>query len=473
MKTKERYDKLDMIKSTRREFIQKTVVVGAATGVTGNLLASSFSISTLSQDKIRMGFIGVGNRGSSLLNDFMSNDDVEVAALCDVYEPYLRRNGDALDPEIVKRIHMPDLSQKMDKKVKYYTDFRRLLERKDIDAVCIATPDHWHAIQTIQAIESGKDVYVEKPLSITLKEGRAMVDAESRSDRIVAVGLNRRGSSMYQKLAGKVEGKVGKVSFASASRVSNMAPNGIGVEKPVDVPTGFDWDMWLGPRPYREYQYNIAPYYFRWWKEYSSQMGNWGVHYMDAIRWMLGETAPIAVTAHGGKYILEDDRNIPDTMQVLFEFKSGRIVQFSIHEASTMDQVKGGEILLSGAKGNISIDQNGYSITPATPGQFQTWNKLIEEEQYKIQSDAQYGDLNIRENSTGRLVRNFLDCIKTRKKPWCTLEDGHRSTSFAHLANISMETGYRLEWDPDTERITNNIAANDLLHYDYRAPWKL
>ena len=278
---------------------------------------------------------------------------------------------------------------------------------------------------------------------------------------------------MYQKLAGKVEDKVGKVTYAKAFRVSNMAPDGIGNEKPMPAPKDLDWDMWIGPRPYHDYQYNIAPYYFRWWKEYSSQMGNWGVHYMDAIRWMLGETAPSAITAHGGKYTLKDDRNIPDTMEVLFEFKSGLIIQFGIHEASTIEGVKGGEVFLSGTKGNIAIDQNGYQITPARPGQFQKWKKLVEEEKYDIQSAQQFGDLNIRENSTGRLIRNFLDCVKSRETPWCTLEDGHRSTSFAHLANIALETGSRIEWDADKEKITNNEAANKLLHYEYRSPWKL
>ena len=463
-----------MAKTTRRDFIQKSATVGAGIGLGGKVLGAPFSTGTVKKnDKVRVGFIGVGNRGTGLMHNFMENEDVEIAALCDVYEPYLRRDKSLMDPEVVKRIHVPDLSRELGKKVKYYTDFRKLLEQKDIDAVCIATPDHWHAIQTIQAIEAGKDVYVEKPLTITLKEGRAMVNAEKKSDRIVAVGLNRRGSSMYQKLAGKVEDKIGKVTYAKAFRVSNMAPDGIGNEKPMPTPKDLDWDMWIGPRPYHDYQYNVAPYYFRWWKEYSSQMGNWGVHYMDAIRWMLGETAPSAITAHGGKYTLKDDRNIPDTMEVLFEFKSGLIIQFGIHEASTIEGVKGGEVFLSGTKGNIAIDQNGYQITPARPGQFQKWKKLVEEEKYDIQSAQQFGDLNIRENSTGRLIRNFLDCVKSRETPWCTLEDGHRSTSFAHLANIALETGSRIEWDADTEKITNNEAANKLLHYEYRSPWKL
>jgi len=424
-------------------------------------------------DKIRMGFIGVGNRGTQLMRNFMDNEDVEVAALCDVYKPYTLRDNSLVHAEIAKSGKVPNMKESFGKDVKLYSDFRELLDQKDIDAVCIATPDHWHAVQTIQAIQAGKDVYVEKPLTITLKEGRAMVNAQKQSDRVVAVGLNRRGSSVYRQLAGKVEDKIGKVTFAKAFRVSNMYPNGIGNLQPTDPPKDFDWDMWLGPRPSRPYQYNIAPYYFRWWKEYSSQMGNWGVHYMDAIRWMVGETAPVAITAHGGKYVLNDDRNIPDTMEVLFEFKSGMIVQFGIHEAGTIPGIEPGEVMLSGTKGTISIDQNGYQIKPARSGQFQDWDKLIEAEDYNLQSDSQHGDLGIKENSTGVLIRNFLDCVKSRETPWCTLEDGHRSTSFAHLANIALETGGRIEWDPYKEQITNNEAANKMLHYEYRSPWKL
>jgi predicted dehydrogenase len=202
-------------------------------------------------------------------------------------------------------------------------------------------------------------------------------------------------------------------------------------------------------------------------------MGNWGVHYMDAIRWMVGETAPVAITATGGKYVLTDDRNIPDTMEVFFEFASGRVVQFGIHEAGTIPGIEPGEILLSGTKGNIAIDQNSYHVTPARPGQFQDWKQLTEAEDYSLKSDTQYGDLGISENSTGRLIRNFLDCVRTRETPWCTLEEGHRSTSFAHLANIALETGQRIEWDAEKEEITNHKAANDLLMYEYRSPWKL
>ena len=231
--------------------------------------------------------------------------------------------------------------------------------------------------------------------------------------------------------------------------------------------------MWLGPRAFRPYQYNIAPYFFRWWKEYSSQMGNWGVHYMDVIRWLLNEEAPVAITATGGNFAVQDDRTIPDTMEVLFEMPSKSIIKFSIHEANAGSGISGGEIELHGTKGNLIADQNGYSISSAKPGQFQTWDTLVEPMEKKLKGGAEFGDLGSKENSTGNLIRNFLDCIKDGGAPLCSLEEGHRSTSFAHLANISLALGQRIEWDAVHERITNSDKANDYLHYEYRAPWKL
>ncbi len=459
---------------TRRDFITKSTLATAGISVGLNTFANSEFKRVNPSDKIRVGFIGVGNRGTQLMNWFRQNQEVEVAALCDVYEPYTIRDRSKVAKRYLDIGKVPKMGENFDNNVKQYTDFRKLLEQKDIDAVCIATPDHWHAIQTVMAMDAGKHVYVEKPLTITVKEGREMVKAQERTGRIAAVGLNRRGSSIYQKLAKEMkDGLIGKVTTAHAQRTSNMYPDGIGRLKPEDPPKDFNWDLWLGPRKHRPYQYNIAPYFFRWWKDYSSQMGNWGVHYMDVIRWMIGETAPSAITASGGKYAVNDDRDIPDTMEVMFEFASGAIVKFSIHEANSGGGVKGGEIALHGVKGNVIASQNGYTVNPAWPGQFQTWKKLADVKKETIKGNAQYGDLATKENSTANLIRDFLKCIKDNKQPLCTLEDGHRSTCFAHLANIALETGMRLEWDAGNERFTNSEKANELLHYDYRSPWKL
>ena len=454
--------------SNRRKFIKQSVLSTAGLSIGNEVFSAPFSQKVFgSNNKIRVGFIGLGNRGSQLLNWFMQNDDVEIAAFCDVYGPYISRDRSLVSKKYLEMGKVPKMNESVTLNVKRYKDYRELLEQKDIDAVCISTPDHWHALQTIHAFEAGKHVYVEKPLTITIQEGREMINAQKKYGKVCAVGLNRRGSPIYQELVQKVqEGVIGKVTTARAQRTSNMFPNGIGSLKPAAPPKDFDWNMWLGPRDFRPYQYNMAPYFFRWWKEYSSQMGNWGVHYLDVIRWMMGESAPIAITANGGKYAVQDDRNIPDTMEVLFEMPSKAIIKFSIHEANGGGGIKGGEVELNGSKGNLLASQEGYEITPSRSGQFQSWDKLVSPSEKKL-----YGLGSI--DSTFNLIRNFLDCIVSGQEPVCTLEEGHRSTCFAHLANISLELRQRIEWDPIKEKITNNEKANDFLHYEYRAPWKL
>ena len=426
-------------------------------------------------DRIRMGFIGVGNRGSQLLQRFAAEPDVDIVALCDVYEPYLRRDLASVHPRFLESgIPVPPMGEPFAETADTYTDFRRVLARKDVDAVCIATPDHWHAVQTVMAFEAGKDVFVEKPLTIAVQEGRRMVQSAQATGRIGAVGLNRRGSSVFRKLAHLgAAGLIGKVTMAHACHISDMYPDGIGRLGPEEPPGDLDWDKWLGPRPRVPYRYNMAPYRFRWWRDYSSQMGNWGVHYLDAIRWLIGERAPVAVCAVGSNCAVNDDRTIPDTMQATFEFASGTIARFEIVEGAGGQGVNGGEIEFRGTKGMLITNQNGYRIVPARPGQFQRWESLIEPREEAVGGTQRYGDLGIKEDSTAILVRDFLDCVKTRRRPLCSLEDGHRSTCFAHLANISLQVGQRLGWDPEAERFTNCDAANELLHYEYRGPWKL
>lgn len=463
---------------TRRNFIKKTVATTATAVITSSsTFGEIFPGSVLgANDRINMGFIGVGNRGSLLMHLFMKENNCRVSGLCDVYNPYLTRDISKVDPLIIKQIggSVPKMGENFNSKIIRCNDYRKLLDSKDIDAVCIGTPDHWHAIQTIDAMNAGKDVYCEKPLTATIQEGRKMVDAQKATRCIAAVGLNRRGNGVYQKLVNEVipSGKLGKISVASAFRINNQAPQGIGKMQPATPPDGFDWNMWLGPRAERTYQYNIAPYSFRWWSDYSSQMGNWGVHFMDVIRWMLGEKAPIAISAVGGNYVIDDDRTIPDTMHVTFEFASGAIATFCIYEASSGGLFDYGEVEMRGTKNTLYVDESGYKIIPTRPGQFQSWKTSESPEEFKWKDVTDLGD-GSNSNSTQVLVRDFLACIKSRKEPLCPLEEGHRSTSFAHLANIALKMQRRLEWNADTERFTNCEEANNLLHYQYRSPWKL
>jgi len=446
----------------RRAFSQTAVKAATATAAAMSLAPRRVLGAS---DRVRLGFIGLGNRGCQLLRGFLAHSDANVVALCDVYEPYLNGAYDRLDPRFAglgKRI--PQIP-KLEGDVARVKDFRVLLDRKDIDAVVIATPDHWHAIQMIAACKAGKDVYVEKPLSITLVEGRAMVDAARKYDRIVQVGTHRRSSRMYAQLAEVVRsGAIGKVTVARAAFASNMATAGIGHAPPSEPPAGLDWDLWLGPRPHRAFQATIMPYKFRWWDLYSSQMANWGVHYFDLIRWLTGELAPASVSVHGGRYAVDDDRTIPDTTEAIFEHASRMLSLFSIHEANGQPMLgRGAEVELQGTIGTVYATNNRYEIVPERGGAFQDPKPRRKAEVVK----ATDGDLD------QQAARDFLDNVKSRKRPMADVEEGHRSTTFAHIANIALAVRKRLEWDPTGERFANCEEANQLLHYEYRKPWSL
>jgi predicted dehydrogenase len=456
-------------KTTRRSFLKETTASAAAVTL-GLEIAGAPAVRSArgANERIRVGFIGVGNRGTQLLGGFLKQDDVEVAALCDVYEPYLARDYSKVDKKLRDALggRVPKMTEKLGGNVARYKDFRRVLDRKDIDAVVIATPDHWHAVQAVMACRAGKDVYVEKPLSVTVVEGRKMVEAAKRYDRVVQVGLHRRSSRAYKQMVEDVgAGKIGKVTVGRAYRISNMHPNGIGKLGDTAPPKGLDWDMWLGPRPKRPYRDNIALYKFRWWQSYSSQVANWGVHYCDAMRWALAEEAPISISAHGGRFAVDDDRTVPDTMEVIFELASGALLIFGQYEANGGPAMVEGEIELRGTLGNVYTGTSGaaYKIVPSRGGQFQDSSARIE----PVQTGRMDGDLTVQH------IRNFLDCLKSRRRTNCDMETGHRSTTFALLANIALATKSRIEWDPKREQIISSRNANKLLQYKYRKPWKL
>lgn len=455
--------------TTRRQFLKNSTatLAGSALAV-GNLSMPALARGLDLNERIRVGFIGVGNRGTQLLHGFLGQKDAEVAALCDVYEPYLQRKPDAVDPRMRESLGsavIPKMGETLGEGVARYRDFRRLLDQKDLDAVVIATPDHWHALQTVMALDAGKDVYVEKPLSLTIGEGRRMVEAARRTGRVVQVGLHRRSSQVYREIHRQIQaGAIGDVLLARAYRNSDMAPGGIGVYPEASVPEGLDWEAWLGPRPQRAFRYSVAPYKFRWWRDYSSQMGNWGVHYCDAVRWLLDEEAPVAVTAHGSQRGVRDDRTVPVTMLVTFEFASGRLMQFGQFEGCDSAVLPKGEMELCGTLGSLypGVEGQGCVVQRARPGQFAAASNGA----MPLEIKAMDGDLTIQH------IRNFLDCVRSRRVCACDMETGHRSTTFAHLANLALDFRCRLEWDAGAERIKNHREANARLQYVYREPWR-
>ncbi len=443
-------------KISRRTFAKTTAATTAAAAL--GLTAASASRVLGANERIRLGFIGVANRGCQLIDAFKTQSQAEIAALCDVSQA-------SLDNAL----------QRYGANLETYHDFRRLLERKDLDAVVIATPDHWHAIQTIDACNAGKDVYVEKPVSMTVREGRKMVEVARRTKRVVQVGLHRRSSRLYAQVAKKIQDDLlGKVTVSRCYHLSNMYPTGIGKAQPATPPPGLDWDLWLGPRPVEPFRETIAPYRFRWWMLYSSQIANNGVHFLDTIRWLTGDGGPVRIAALGGRFAVDDDRTIPDTMQATFETEPGRLVVFGQYEANGNPALpQGGRCELRGTQGTAYVAESTIQVIPERGGQFQDHKPRMEPMEFKA-TDFAKEDIRVANLSlTAQHAANFLDCMRSRAVPNCDIEVGHISTTYALLANIALVTRATLEWDPAKEVFTNNPAANDLLHYEYRKPWKL
>ncbi len=240
------------------------------------------------------------------------------------------------------------------------------------------------------------------------------------------------------------------------------------ISRPSAPPKDLDWDMWLGPRPMRPYQATITPYFFRWWHLYSSQMANQGVHFLDVMRWLVAELAPASVCAMGGRYVIDDDRTVPDVMQTMFEFASGRLLVYGQFETT------GHRVLprpafaeLRGTQGTLYASDGGFEVLPDRGGAHQDNHEpRMDPINVKV-PEENYHSLTVKH------TRNFLDCVKSRGKPNADIEIGHRSTTMSHLANISLAIESRIKWDAEREVITNNEEANDLLDYEYRKPWKL
>jgi predicted dehydrogenase len=442
-----------MAELTRRDFAR-----GAALTT-----ALSYSRVMGANERVRMGYIGLGNRGDQVHDAFLEHGDQETAAVCDLRDDYM-------DFAIRKSRATP----------RKYKEYKALLDAKDVDAVAIATPDHWHALMFLDACHAGKDVYVEKPLSLTVVEGRKMVEAAERTRRVSQVGTQRRSTASLKEAAEFVRGGgIGKVTVAKSWHIANQYPNGIGSPADSAPPNAEEWDRWLGPAPKVPYNPNRSYYKFRWFYNYSGgQLTNFGVHNVDMMRWCLGVDYPRRVTALGGKYVIQDNREIPDTLEVMWEY-DGTLMTFAQYEASgaPTNPFKA-EIELRGTKGVMYLAGGKWEVLPEQVNDLTFFARTpldrVSERAYRNRKPA------IEPRSNGRGVestqahaRNFLDCVKSRAKCNADVLIGHISTSTTLLGNIAHKTRSLLEWDGRAERFTNSEAANQLLSYRYRAPYKL
>ncbi|HBY62908.1 MAG TPA: gfo/Idh/MocA family oxidoreductase [Solibacterales bacterium] len=427
------------------------------------LTALSYSRVLGANERLQIGYIGIGNRGDQVHDAFLEHGDQQTVALCDLREDYM------------------DFAAKKSRGAPArYKDYRKLLEDKNVEAVAIATPDHWHAIQFIDACNAGKDVYVEKPLCLTVVEGRRMVEVAERTKRVTQVGIHRRSARYLAEAAQFVrEGGIGQVTVAKGWHLVNEWPIGIGTAPEGPPPSEEEWEAWLGPAPKVPYKKSRAYYTFRWFYNYSGgQLTNFGVHYVDMLRWCLGKDSPKAVTALGGKYAVKDDREIPDTLEVLWDY-DGVLMVFSQYNANSAGgNIQNAEMELRGTKGTMYIHSGRWEVVPernaavAVPARTPT-DRGVERAWGQSRQPAMEPVSGKGSNDTAFHARNFLDCVKSRAKCNCDILTGHLSTSATQIANIALRTKSYLEWDAKTERFTNNAAANKFLQYQYRAPYKL
>jgi len=424
---------------TRRSFLKSAAAGGTFLG----LSAATYRAAVLAQDKpsesVRIGCVGVGNQGKPNMNAVRKN----VVAVCDVDKDRVAAAARDLEKNGVK--------------ADTFGDYRKLLERKDVDAVLISTPDHWHALNVIDACKAGKDVYCEKPLTLVVAEGRAMVKAARDNKRIVQTGSQQRSAKEFRQACELVRN--GALGSLKQVKVGLPGPNWVDRAKmPVadsDPPAALDYELWLGPAPERKYNANRVHYLFRFFWDYSGgQQTNFGAHDLDIAQWGLGmdESGPVAVegiaTFHPQKWF-----ETPETAKQTFTYANGVTVLCSLGRGGYP-----GGVTFEGEKGTIHVRRGAITVT---------LNGEKVADPYKLPT----GETKLYVSTNHH--QNWLECVKTRKPPVCDVEIGHRSATVCHLGNIAIRTGRKITWDAAKEQIVGDKEANEMLSKPYRKPWAL
>jgi predicted dehydrogenase len=417
---------------TRRRFLQTAAAVSV--GLTlPRVRGRAATIGEGVREGVRVGVIAVGNQGKPLMLQNFKN----VVAVCDVDQERLA----AARKEIVDRTG---------RECPAYTDYRKLLENRDVDAVIIATPDHWHALQTVHAIEAGKHVYVEKPLSLVLDEGRLMVETARKHKKIVQVGSMQRSDRRFRQACELVRsGRIGKVHTV---RVGLPAVNySAGVVPDSAPPPELDYELWLGPAPWHPYNKNRVHYNFRFFWDYSGgQMTNWGAHHLDIAQWGLDmdNSGPVEIQ---GKAVYDEKKEyeVFRETEIVYTYANG----VNVYCSQGPNRKNGTQF--EGDKGRIYVDRGKLESDPAGIVQ----EPLKDADVKLYHSDNHHTD--------------WYQCIKSGQWPICDVEIGHRSAAVCHLGNIASRLGRKIRWDPVKEQIVGDAEAAQMQRYAYRAPWKL
>jgi predicted dehydrogenase len=436
------------------------------------LTASAAALTAVSYARVRganqrigLGFIGYGLMGKGHVATFRTLPDVSLVALAEVHRGRLAEGLTAMGGDPAG-----------------YADFRKLLDDKRVDAMVIATPDHWHTLMAMLACAAGKDVYVEKPMTLFVREGRWLIDVARKHKRVVQVGTQQRSGKHYARARDLIQhGHIGRVVSVRMSAVRNVLP-GFGNPPDGDPPADLDWDAWLGPAPARKYNPNRGLYHFRWfWDSAGGQMTNLGAHHLDIVDWVLGLDTLKSVTSVGGRFALTDNGETPDTQDALFAFDRWTAA-FAMRECSAGPKTGYG-LEFFGTKGVLGISRSAFTISPDpdVPPENQVPGirdghpvggpKALRAEPRPPRTSA----IVDRSGDSGAQylehARNFLDCIRTRKTPVSDVESGHRVATACHLANLSLRLGRSLGWDGKRETIPGNVEVAQHLLRPYRAPW--
>ena len=438
--------------TTRRDFISNSSKLLAASSLAGLTTSSVLGHESIKQtsaaDKIGIALIGCRSMGFGDLQNALKVPGVECIAICDI------------DDEVIKN-RSADVLKIQGKSPLHYKDYRKLMENKDINAVIIGTPDHWHCLPFIAACQSGKDIYVEKPLANSIAECDVMVAAARKYNRVVQVGQQQRsGSHWKQAMDFMNAGNIGQL------RKINIWSNfnyGVGQPKVPDeaVPPGVDFDMWLGPAPKRSFNRNRFHGSWRMFWDYGGGlMTDWGVHLIDMALWVKEtKDLPLAVTATGGNFAFPDRAHETfDTMSVSYQMKDYTINWEHTAGVQTGPYGRAYGLAFVGNDATLVIDRDGWELFPE-----------MENGKYKVPAMPKQSGRDSHEPH----MKNFIECIKTRKDPACTIENGRLVAVYAHMANIALRTNSRLEWNDTTKNFGNNAAANALITPSYRTPWSL